>query len=86
MRGKQSPNAEKPERDLEPHLPGVLWFFQMGIIFFWVIDESADQTRTARLLELAAKSVVFLIRISGLPLMRPLRKTALQLMAIVEGK
>ena len=33
-------------RDLEPRLPGVLWFFQMGVIFFWVIDESPDQTRT----------------------------------------
>jgi AcrR family transcriptional regulator len=72
-------------RDLEPHLPGVLWFFQMGVIFFWVIDESAEQARTARLLELATKSVVFLIRVSGLPLMRPLRKTALQLIEIVEG-
>jgi len=73
-------------RDLEPHLPGVLWFFQMGVIFFWVIDESAEQTRTRRLLELAAKSVVFLIRVSALPLMRPLRKTALQLIEIVEGE
>src|ERR1035437_8044420 len=72
-------------RDLEPHLPGVLWFFQMGVIFFWVIDESPDQARTARLLELATKSVVFLIRVSALPLMRPLRKTALQLIEIVEG-
>jgi AcrR family transcriptional regulator len=73
-------------RDLEPHLPGVLWFFQMGVIFFWVIDESAEQVRTARLLELATKSVVFLIRVSALPLMRPLRKTALQLIEIVEGQ
>jgi AcrR family transcriptional regulator len=73
-------------RDLEPHLPGVLWFFQMGVIFFWVIDESAEQARTARLLELATKSVVFLIRVSALPLMRPLRKTALQLVEIVEGE
>jgi len=70
-------------RDLEPHLPGVLWFFQMGVIFFWVIDDSPKQARTARLLELAPKSVAFLIRVSGLPLMRPLRKTALQLIEIV---
>src|SRR5216684_7942550 len=63
-------------RDLEPHLPGVLWFFQMGVIFFWVIDESPDQARTARLLDLAAKSVATLIRVSALPLMRPLRKAA----------
>ncbi len=72
-------------RDLAPHLPGVLWLFQMGVIFFWVIDDSPNQTRTTRLLELAAKSVASLIRVSALPLMRPLRKTALQLIEIVRG-
>jgi hypothetical protein len=50
-----------------------------------VIDESPGQARTTRLLELAAKSVTTLIRISALPLMRPLRKTALQLIEIVSG-
>ena len=73
-------------RDLEPHLPGVLWFFQMGVIFFWVIDESPDQTRTARLLELASKSAATLIRLSALPFMRPLRKTALQLIEVATGE
>jgi hypothetical protein len=72
-------------RDLEPHLPGVLWCFQMGVIFFWVIDESPNQARTTRLLELAAKSVATLIKISALPLMRPVRKSALQLIEEVKG-
>ena len=72
-------------RDLEPELPGVLWFFQMGVIFFWVIDESPNQTRTTRLLDLATKSVATLIRISTLPLMRPVRKSALQLIEVVKG-
>jgi AcrR family transcriptional regulator len=40
-------------RDLESQLPGVLWFFQMGLIFFWVIDKSPRQARTAQLLDLA---------------------------------
>ena len=64
----------------------MLWFFQMGVIFFWVIDESPHQLRTARLLELASKSVVFLIRVSALPLMRPLRKTALEIILIAKGE
>jgi AcrR family transcriptional regulator len=72
-------------RDLEPELPGVLWLFQMGVIFFWVIDESPDQARTSRLLDLGAKIVTALLRISGLPLMRPVRKVALELIAIVKG-
>ena len=70
-------------RDLEPRLPGVLWFLQMGIIFFWVIDESPHQARSRRLTELASKSAAFLVRISGLPLMRPLRKTALEIVTLV---
>lgn len=70
-------------KDLEPSLPAVLWFFQMGVILFWVIDESHGQRRTARLLELATKSVTALIRVSSLPLMRPVRKTALELVEVV---
>ena len=72
-------------KDLQVHLPAVLWFFQMGVILFWVIDESPAQKRTARLLELATKSVCALIRISGLPLMRPVRRTALELVELVRG-
>ena len=72
-------------RDLEPHLPGALWFFQMGVIFFWVIDESPHQGRTEKLLEVGSKSVATLVRLSALPFMRPLRKTALQLIEIVRG-
>ena len=72
-------------RDLEPQLPGVLWFFQMGVIFFWVIDESPNQSRTAKLLDLATKSVATLIKVSALPLMRPVRKSALQLIEVVAG-
>ena len=73
-------------RDLEPQLPEVLWFFQMGVIFFWITDESRNQSRTDRLLELGPKVVTTLIRISALPLMRPARKTALELIELVRGE
>jgi AcrR family transcriptional regulator len=72
-------------RDLEPHLPGVLWLFQMGVILFWVIDDSPKQVRTTKLLELASKNIASLVKVSALPFMRPLRKTALQLILIVKG-
>jgi AcrR family transcriptional regulator len=72
-------------RDLEAELPGVLWFFQMGVIFFWVTDDSEGQARTAKLLGVAAKSVAGLVRLSGLPLMRPLRKAALELIGLVKA-
>ena len=72
-------------RDLSPELPGVLWFFQMGIIYFWVIDESPKQARTEKLLELASKNVATLVRLSSLPLMRPVRRLALELIEVVKG-
>jgi AcrR family transcriptional regulator len=72
-------------RDLMPHLPGVLWFFQMGVIFFWVIDESPNQVRSTQLLGLGAKSVIALIRASALPFMRPLRKGAVKVIELVKG-
>ena len=75
----------KIPRDLEPELPGVLWFFQMGVIYFWVIDESPRQARTEKLLELASKNVATLVRLSSLPLMRPVRRLALDLIEIVKG-
>ena len=72
-------------RDLAPRLPGVLWFFQMGVILFWVTDDSPRQERTKRLLPLACKIVASLVRLSSLPLMRPLRKPVLELIEIVAG-
>ncbi len=72
-------------RDLAPVLPGILWFFQMGVIFFWVIDESPEQRRTGELLGLASKAVATLVQLSALPFMRPVRKTALQIVRLASG-
>lgn len=72
--------------DLRADLPGVLWFYQMGVILFWVTDDSPKQVRTERLLELSAKVVANLVRISTLPLMKPVRRTALDLIKIVKGE
>src|SRR5204863_8920378 len=35
--------------DLKPHLPGILWMYQMGIILFWIYDRSEGQQRTRAL-------------------------------------
>jgi AcrR family transcriptional regulator len=72
-------------RDLAPHLPDVLWLFQMGVIYFWIIDPSPGQRRTASLLETAVKVVVLLIRLTNLPLTRSLRKPVIQLIHIAKG-
>jgi AcrR family transcriptional regulator len=73
-------------RDLAPHLPGALWFFQMGVIFFWVADELPGQARALRLLDLGARIVASLIRMAGLPLTRPMRKAAIELIELVKER
>jgi AcrR family transcriptional regulator len=85
FRRNQADCGVRIPKDLEPHLPDILWFFQMGAIYFWVIDASPRQANSERLLAIAAKSIVSVIRISALPLMRPVRKAALEMVHLVKG-
>src|SRR5580692_4688742 len=65
--------------DLKPRLPYLLWLYQMALIMFWLYDRSPNQERTRRLMEKSLGLLVNLLRISALPLMKPLRKTVLEL-------
>ena len=69
--------------DLKAALPQLLWMCQMGIILYWIHDRSPAQQKTAALLEKSLAIVVRLIQLSSLPLMRPLRRQALDLYALV---
>lgn len=69
----------KVSADLKPQLPRLLWLYEMGVILFWLYDRSPNQSRTGQLLEKSLGLVVNLIRLSSLPLMRPLRKSVLEL-------
>jgi hypothetical protein len=50
----------------------------MGIILFWIYDDSTNQVRTRALLD---KSVAFLVKlqVSSIPLLAPLRRRAVEL-------
>jgi len=78
-------HAARTPRDFVPHLPGILWLYQMGVIFFWVIDDSAQQKRSFRLLKQSAGLVSGLLKLSSLPLTRPLRKPLIDLIETVTG-
>ena len=73
----------KISRDLQKDLPQLLWLYQMGIILFWIFDESPQQMRTMKLLDGTLDIIVRLIRISSLPLMGPLRKRLLNVVRAV---
>lgn len=68
--------------DLKPRLPYLLWLYQMALINYWLYDRSPNQERTARLMDKSLSLLVNLLRVSALPLMRPLRKTVLELVDI----
>jgi AcrR family transcriptional regulator len=74
----------KVSRDLAPHLPKLLWMYHMGLIYYWIIDDSPEQRRTQRLLDATLDLVVQLLRAASLPFMAPLRKRALKVLRAVE--
>jgi AcrR family transcriptional regulator len=69
--------------DLKPRLPYLLWLYQMALIMFWLYDRSPGQERTQRLMEKTLGLLVNLLRLSALPLMKPLRRTVLELVETV---
>jgi AcrR family transcriptional regulator len=66
-------------KDLKPHLPRVLWMYQMGLILFWIYDRSEACRRTRRLIERSLPLVVRLIKLSGYTPMRPVRRMIVEL-------
>lgn len=65
--------------DLRAELPYMLWLYHMGIILFWIHDSSARQARTYRLIDRTVDLIDKLILMASNPLMRPVRKRALNL-------
>lgn len=69
--------------DLKPYLPRLLWLYQMGLILFWVYDHSPKQRKTTQLFEKSLAIVVGLVKLSALPLMRPIRKLVTDLLDVI---
>lgn len=67
-------------RRLKAELPNLLWLYHMGILLFWIHDDSPGCVRTYRFLDRTVTLVVRLITLAKLPLLRPLTNTVLALM------
>ncbi len=65
--------------DLKLHLPRILWMYQMGVILFWIYDRSETCRRTHKLLDKSLPVVVRLVKLSGFPLMSPVRRMVIDL-------
>lgn len=76
-------SSTKVPQDLKADLPRLLWMYQMGLILFWLFDDSPGQRKTRLLTDGALDLVVRLIQISSLPLMSPLRKRVLAIVRAI---
>jgi AcrR family transcriptional regulator len=72
--------------DLKTHLPRLLWMYQMGLILFWIYDRSERQANTDALLNKSLRVVVRLMKLSAMPLMRPVRRMVIDLMDTAMGE
>jgi AcrR family transcriptional regulator len=78
-------DARLPE-DLAAELPRLLWLYQMGILYFWVMDASPGRLQTLEVIDETAELVGQLLRLSGLPVLRKSRQRMLALVASVAGQ
>jgi len=72
--------------DLAPHIAKILWFYQMGLLLFWIYDPSPQQRRTRDLLDKSLDMVVMLVKLANLPLLKPARKRVGEIVGIIESR
>ncbi len=61
----------------------LFWLYQMGVIAFWMYDQSPRQRRTKALLDGTLDLMIKALRLSRLPLMSPLRKSIIRTLRAV---
>ncbi len=70
----------KAPADLREALPELLWLYQMGVVLFWVHDDSAGSAKTYALVD---RTVPVVVRLVGLARYRLLRGLVTDLLGLV---
>ena len=63
--------------DLAATLPELLWLYELGLVMFWVHDNSEGQHRTYELIDDSTDAIVRLLAMANLPGLRAIRKRML---------
>lgn len=74
-------DARVPE-DVGAELPRLLWLYQMGVLYFWMLDRSPGRLRTYEVIDETSDLIVRLISAANLPI---LRKSRERILALVRG-
>ncbi|MGL5811084.1 MAG: TetR family transcriptional regulator [Nocardioides sp.] len=69
----------KVPKDLRAELPELLWLLLMGVVLFWVHDDTENQRRTRVLIDQAAPMIDQVVRLSRLPVVRGLTEDVVTL-------
>jgi AcrR family transcriptional regulator len=72
---------ERLPKDMREIIPLMAWALHMGLLLYFLYDESPDQTRTARLTEGAADLFAKWLTLVKLPVLRPLRRRVIALLS-----
>lgn len=75
----------KVPADLDAELPGLLWTYHMGVILFWIHDRSPGRVRSYRLMERTVDLVARMVQLASNPLLAPVRRGVLRLLADLRG-
>jgi AcrR family transcriptional regulator len=70
---------------LRGELPGLLWLLQMGLVLFWVYDDSPGQARSHALVASAVPTLDKTVRMTRLPVIRGLVDDLIKVLAQVRG-
>jgi len=68
--------------DVAAELPRLLWLYQMGVLYFWMLDSSPGRLRTLEVVDETCDLVVRLVSLANLP---PLRRSRQRLLTLVRG-
>jgi AcrR family transcriptional regulator len=72
--------GEKLPADVREAAPTLLWTLHMGILLYFLYDDSPDQKRTRKLIDAAVDFVVDVKRIATSPLLRPMRRRVMTIL------
>ncbi len=71
---------EKLPEDIRAVLPMALWAAHLGILLYFIYDQSSDQARTRKLINGAIRMIVRLLALVRLSIMKPLRGSLITLL------
>lgn len=73
-------SSNKFQKDVKEVLPEYLWLYQMGIILFWIYDDSENSQNTYNLIEQSVPVLDSVNQLLTSPMSAPIRKKIIKLL------